>query len=570
MLGGMGEAPEKIGRYEVLKTVGRGAMGIVYKARDPLIGRTVALKRVALPPGFSEEQRTEFAQRFFHEAKAAGNLSHPNIVTIYDVGEDGGVPFMAQEFVEGQSLGQRLKARGALSPEEALPILRQVASGLDYAHGCGVVHRDIKPDNILLDAKGRAVISDFGVAHLESSDLTRTGEVLGTPHFMSPEQVMGQPLDGRSDLFSLGVVMYQMLAGQRPFRGDTVSTICYQIVHGHPEPDPVSLSVTPESSRILARLLAKRREDRFATGADLVAALDEAMGALDPSATRPLGSAPGPSRLPAPAAVPPQQAPTVKAPPMKALPTVVPPPAPKGSFLTWMVVGALVLLAIVVAGGLASRIARHLHKPLVQAAGRDLAPARTHPGAAPLPAGSSQQTGPGPLDTPDARGVGGQGQAILPPAASHARMEPSPPSRRPKENELAGSAVASRAAAVPNIQEGNATRSGQSRVVIEISGPIVTGGFGILVDGKIRIERQIREFASTGGLGKQGFKAREEFAVSPGEHTLAFAVRPGRYGAGLLTKEWAVALKEGGLVRLRVQVLPRQHRIIVRDESFPQ
>ncbi len=194
---------------------------------------------------------------------------------------------MAMEFVEGVSLGQLLKTRGSLPPAEALALTRQIAQGLAYAHEQGVVHRDVKPDNILVDAKGRAVVTDFGVAHLEASDMTRTGEILGTPHFMSPEQVTGQPLDGRSDLFSLGVVLFQVLSGQRPFKGDTVSTICYHIVHSSPQPDIDQLHLHPKLAALLARLLAKRREERYADGEALVRAIDSVLGALAGEATLP-------------------------------------------------------------------------------------------------------------------------------------------------------------------------------------------------------------------------------------------------------------------------------------------
>ncbi len=271
----MGSLPGRIGKFEVLSLIGRGAMGVVYKARDPYIGRLVALKRVSLGDLLPDEQKAEFKARFFVEAQAAGGLKHPNIVVIHEVGEADGVPYMAMEFVEGGSLATLMRERGALPLEEAEAIVRQVALGLAYAHERGIVHRDIKPDNILLDKNHRAVITDFGAAHLNTSELTRTGEVLGTPHYMSPEQILGDPLDGRSDLFSLGVVFYLLLTGHRPFRGDTVSSVCYHIVHSQPEPVPEDLRVPSPLLPILQKLLAKSRDGRFQTGLDLVAALNE-------------------------------------------------------------------------------------------------------------------------------------------------------------------------------------------------------------------------------------------------------------------------------------------------------
>lgn len=271
----MGSLPGRIGKFEVLSLIGRGAMGVVYKARDPYIGRLVALKRISLGELLPDEQRAEFKARFFVEAQAAGGLKHPNIVVIHEVGEAGDVPYMAMEFVEGGSLATLMKERGALPLDEAVAIVRQVALGLAYAHERGIVHRDIKPDNILLDKNHRAVITDFGAAHLNTSELTRTGEVLGTPHYMSPEQILGDPLDGRSDLFSLGVVFYLLLTGHRPFRGDTVSSVCYHIIHSQPEPVPEDLCVPPPMLPILQKLLAKSRDARFQSGLDLVAALND-------------------------------------------------------------------------------------------------------------------------------------------------------------------------------------------------------------------------------------------------------------------------------------------------------
>ena len=273
----MENVPKKIGRYTILETIGRGAMGVVYKARDPLIGRTLAIKTITLSGLLSEGQLDEFKARFFREAQAAGVLHHSNIVTIHDVGVENGVPFMAMEFVEGTSLAKRLKEEGRLKVEEAVHVVRQVAEGLAYAHERGIVHRDIKPDNILIEnGTGRAVIADFGVAHVTTSELTRTGEILGTPFFMSPEQVLGDPLDGRSDLFSLGVVFYLMLVGRRPFKGDTISSVCYHIVHGQPEPLPQDPTIPAPLASVIETMLCKEPAGRYPDGHALVRALDDA------------------------------------------------------------------------------------------------------------------------------------------------------------------------------------------------------------------------------------------------------------------------------------------------------
>jgi len=287
----MGKIPEAIGRYEILSLIGRGAMGVVYKARDPYIGRVVAVKRISLGELIPEDRQAEFKQRFFQEARAAGNLNHPNIVTVHDVGEADGIPFMAMEFIDGESLSSLMKSRGALPLSLGVSITRQVALALAYAHERGIIHRDIKPDNILVDHGGRAVVTDFGAARLQSSELTRTGEVLGTPHYMSPEQILGDKLDGRSDLFSLGVVLYLMATAKRPFKGDTISSICYHIVHSAPDPPPPDRRLPREVVTVIQRLLSKSKEGRYASGVDLVKALDAlegsegAMGAPSPTET---------------------------------------------------------------------------------------------------------------------------------------------------------------------------------------------------------------------------------------------------------------------------------------------
>jgi|WetSurMetagenome_2_1015567.scaffolds.fasta_scaffold15672_3 eukaryotic-like serine/threonine-protein kinase len=344
----MDSPPARIGKFEVLSLIGRGAMGVVYKARDPYIGRLVALKRISLSDLIPEEQKAEFKERFFVEARAAGGLRHPNIVTIHDVDEADGAPFMAMEFVEGGSLAKLMKERGALPMDQAVAIVRQVALGLAYAHERGVIHRDIKPDNILMDRGGRAVITDFGAAHLTTSELTRTGEVLGTPHYMSPEQVVGDAIDGRSDLFSLGVVFYLLLTGRRPFKGDTITSVCYHIVHSPPEPVPGTLPLAEKTAAFLQRALAKNREERFQSGLEFAEALNALESDGLPAGAAGLGPVtetwdirtptPGTQRAPLPQAPEPsatvvQSAQAAPPPPSKAaqsqpVPAAKPPQAP--------------------------------------------------------------------------------------------------------------------------------------------------------------------------------------------------------------------------------------------------
>jgi serine/threonine-protein kinase len=271
---------DKIGRYEILDKLGQGAMGIVYKALDPLIGRIVAVKTMTESVNLPEEQRKEFLNRFFREAKSAGSLQHPNIVTIYDMGEDQGVPFIAMEFVDGKSLSKLIEEKGKFPLLEAINLIKQCAEGLSFAHEKGIVHRDIKPDNILVDKNGRAVITDFGIAHLEESNLTKTGEVLGTPFFMSPEQILEGRIDRRSDLFSLGVVFYLMVTGKRPFKGETISSVCYHIVHSSPDLSTDINAIPSEVISVVSKLLEKDPDRRYACATDLVKDLERLLSGL--------------------------------------------------------------------------------------------------------------------------------------------------------------------------------------------------------------------------------------------------------------------------------------------------
>jgi serine/threonine-protein kinase len=210
--------PERLGRYTLQGELGRGAMGIVYRASDAMLNRTVAIKTINIAADPAE--REEYEKRFYQEARAAGGLSHPNIVTIYDIGHAGDVVYMAMEFVQGSELTSLLDGR-VVDPAQALDIGAQIADGLAYAHERGVVHRDVKPANIMVERGGRAKIMDFGIARMRSSDVkTQTGILLGSPKYMAPEQLLGRGVDHRCDIFALGVVLYEMAAGVPPFSGD--------------------------------------------------------------------------------------------------------------------------------------------------------------------------------------------------------------------------------------------------------------------------------------------------------------------------------------------------------------
>src|ERR1039458_1214257 len=264
---------ERFGRYEILTELGRGAMGVVYKARDPKINRVVAVKPVSLAGQPPEEER-EYRERFFREAEAAGRLSHPGIVTIFDVGEEPEtrVPYIVMEFVGGQSLDKLLSRDDHKLPvETALQLALELAEALDCAHGQGVVHRDLKPANILLTEDGHAKIADFGVAKLNLANHTLAGRALGTPAYMSPEQLNGEAVDGRSDLFSLGVILYTVLTGYGPFQGNSAITVSFKVVNRDPIPATVLDTELPQGvDYIIARAMAKDPAERYQRGSEMV------------------------------------------------------------------------------------------------------------------------------------------------------------------------------------------------------------------------------------------------------------------------------------------------------------
>jgi serine/threonine-protein kinase len=266
--------PQKIGRYEIIEEKARGAMGAVYIARDPAMDRVVALKTIH-SLALSGPQGDEFRERFYREARAAGGLSHPGIVTIFDVGEQEGVPYLVMEFIEGYTLADAAKNGQRFTFERVCEIGQQVAEALAYAHKHGVIHRDIKPANILMTSEEkygveRPKITDFGVAKLGAAQLTSTGQILGSPAFMPPEQFTGAPIDGRSDLFSLGVILYWMATGEYAFTGESVTAVSYKVVNTEPVPPrKLNPAVPAGFDQIILKCLAKSPSDRYATGEDL-------------------------------------------------------------------------------------------------------------------------------------------------------------------------------------------------------------------------------------------------------------------------------------------------------------
>jgi serine/threonine-protein kinase len=261
---------ETVGRYEVLEQLGQGSMGTVYKAWDPIMGRDVAIKRILVQAG-SGTEADEFRERFFREARAAGRLAHPGIVTVFDVSEHEGTPFLVMEYVAGRTLQSILQADERMDLPRVCDIGIQLADALDYAHQNGVVHRDIKPANILVTPEGRVKIADFGVAKLIESQVTATGRILGTPAFMAPEQFTGMPVDGRSDLFSVGVVVYCMATGEKPFSGDTILGVQYRVVHTDPvNPAKLNPALSQSLESVILKSIEKDPARRYQSGKELV------------------------------------------------------------------------------------------------------------------------------------------------------------------------------------------------------------------------------------------------------------------------------------------------------------
>jgi serine/threonine-protein kinase len=271
-----------LGRYEIEKELGKGAMGVVYLGKDPKISRVVAIKTMALAQEFEADELEEVKARFFREAETAGRLNHPNIVTMYDAGEEHDLAYIAMEFLKGKDLTGYTKQPNLLPLPRVLSIVARVAEALGYAHGLHVVHRDIKPANIMYDPDSDTVkVTDFGIARITDSSKTKTGMVLGTPSYMSPEQLAGTKIEGHSDLFSLGVSLYQLVCGKLPFEGDSMAQLMFRIAN---EPHTDILSVNPDVPpcvvAIINKALAKKVADRYASGSAMAEAIRQCAASL--------------------------------------------------------------------------------------------------------------------------------------------------------------------------------------------------------------------------------------------------------------------------------------------------
>ncbi|MEN8135253.1 MAG: serine/threonine-protein kinase [Thermodesulfobacteriota bacterium] len=269
-----------LGRYEVIKEIGKGAIGTVYLGRDPKINRKVAIKTLRYDQ-IDDEQLAEVKERFFREAEAAGRLSHPNIVTIYDAGEDYDITYMAIEYLDGHDLAPHCKKTNLLPVKVVLNIIVRVAFALDYAHKQKVIHRDIKPANIMLTEKGHVKVTDFGIARITSTENTQTGVILGTPNYMSPEQVLGRKLDGRSDIFSLGAVFYELLTGEKPFKSSNIGNLMHNIASAKFQPvSEIRPDIPQCCEAILRKMMTKSRRKRFSSAGEVVIEVQQCLGSL--------------------------------------------------------------------------------------------------------------------------------------------------------------------------------------------------------------------------------------------------------------------------------------------------
>ena len=287
--GGSGGAEKPmLGRYQIEKELGKGALGVVYLGKDPKIGRVVAIKTMALAQEFEADELVEVKERFFREAETAGRLSHPNIVTIYDCGEEHDLCFIAMELLKGKDLAPYTKPDNLLPIEKLVSVFARVADALGYAHSQNIVHRDIKPANVMFDLESDSVkVADFGIARITDSSKTKTGMVLGTPSYMSPEQLSGKKVDGKSDLFSLAVSLYQMACGKLPFEGDSMAQLMFRIANEHaPDILTINPALSPAFVAFLDKSMAKEAEDRYQTGEEFATALRATLTGASPAAAK--------------------------------------------------------------------------------------------------------------------------------------------------------------------------------------------------------------------------------------------------------------------------------------------
>jgi serine/threonine protein kinase len=380
----------KLGKYEIRGELGRGAMGVVYEGYDPLIERVVALKTIRADQ-LVGDNAGDIIARFRREAQAAGRLSHPNIVSIYDFGDDAGVWYIAMEYIKGRELKEYFEAQERFSTADAVRILTQILAALGYSHRLGVIHRDIKPANIILLPDGTVKVADFGIAHIESSELTQVGTVLGTPSYMSPEQIQGLPIDGRSDLFSVGVILYQFLTGERPFTGSSTITMRKVLEENPLPPSRFNVQLPGAMDAVVRKALEKRADDRYQSADEFAAALQAAAKATGTASTDPtLISPPTAAPTSSPPAGTANATATARPIPAGAEASSAP-PVPAKSRAPMIAGAALVVVAVVVGYGLLQRRsgdgsqAAHSGATTAASVASSVASTATPPASPPLP-----------------------------------------------------------------------------------------------------------------------------------------------------------------------------------------
>jgi len=437
----MAGALTKAGRYQIVSELGRGSMGVVYQGFDPVIGRTVAIKTM-LTEGLGPAEFEEFKARFQREAQSAGVLTHPNIVTVYDFGEDNGVLFLAMEFLEGKSLQTLVEEQGVLPVETIIPMYEQVCGALDHAHTHRIVHRDVKPANIMILESGLVKMTDFGIAKMMAVGMTQAGQILGTPNYMSPEQVKGRQVDGRSDIFSLGVILYELVTGEKPFGGQNITTVIYKIINENPiPPRELDATIPLGLSYVIQKALAKSPDERYQTCRELAEDLrnyKDLGGGTSPSATVIVRvpqfaaeAAPPPAAQP-PRGQPPAQAQVpVEPQPVRPLSVqVIPPvrPQPRGTSPVVWVLMALVII-VGVGGGYYFILHQKEHAQVTQTA-QPSEPTPATQGPA-IPAGTEGTTSTTPStgtgETPAARAPGTEPTTTTPGTTTEAKREPTEP-----------------------------------------------------------------------------------------------------------------------------------------------
>lgn len=556
-----GTTLDHVGRYRIIGEVGKGAMGVVYRATDPTIGRTVALKTMRVDVHGIEAE--EMLQRFRNEAKAAGVMKHLNIVTIYDAGEQDGMFYIAMECIEGVTLHRLLADKRVLPTEQVIEYSRQVCGGLDYAHSHGVVHRDVKPANLMIEADGTMKIMDFGIAKAGGTGMTTAGQVLGTPNYMSPEQVKGRPLDGRSDLFSFGVILYEMVTGEKPFTGESVTTIVYKIVHENPIP-PRDLDVTihPGLSWIITKSLAKSPDERFQSGADLVKALQN-YKAYGPSGEPTTGVT---TRTTAPAD-------TAQTAAKAMAKTAAAKAAKKKTSSEWALYAGAAALALALAGGGIAYLRHRVNTLAEQTAQQQ--PAVAAPQTASPPAGQPQtaQTG-GPQPASAVSTTGSQPTASTAVPAGKPEVKPAAPAKagaQPKGSSTAGGISTSSAPArsvAPGSGELRLTSfpSGaqvqidgwtEPKWITPFSSPSMSAGKHAVIFSKSDYITQTRTVEVAAG---QSLTVHAQLPASAS--TLSVSSDPA--GAAILVD----GKETGRLTPARISVEKGEHKIVVHKQGF--